>query len=62
MLFIFFQFELLRDKDPKVRVKSINAITGCLLLVSSVPKTDINIFPEYILPNLNDVSRFSVFI
>lgn len=48
-------FHLLHDEEPRVRVCSINTLTHCLTLVSSVPRSDANIFPEYILPNLADI-------
>ncbi|KAL1512914.1 hypothetical protein ABEB36_002417 [Hypothenemus hampei] len=40
--------------DPNTRVKmfAINTITKCLNLVQRLPRSDANIFPEYILPEL----------
>lgn len=48
-------FHLLHDDEPRVRVCSIHTLTHCLTLVSSVPRSDANIFPEYILPSLADI-------
>lgn len=35
-----------------MKVCSINTITKCLNLVKKIPRSDANIFPEYILPGL----------
>lgn len=50
-------FHLLHDGEPRVRVFALHTITHCLTLVSSVPRSDANIFPEYILPNLADITQ-----
>ncbi|XP_035206634.1 phosphoinositide 3-kinase regulatory subunit 4-like isoform X1 [Stegodyphus dumicola] len=46
---------LAKDKYPKVRVAVIQTLTECLTLIKSIPKSDSNIFPEYILPNLSHI-------
>ncbi|XP_023244916.1 phosphoinositide 3-kinase regulatory subunit 4 isoform X2 [Copidosoma floridanum] len=43
---------LINDPSSRVRVQAIHTLTKCLTLVKNVPPTDINIFPEYILPGL----------
>jgi phosphoinositide-3-kinase regulatory subunit 4 len=47
---------LVRDPFPCVRVRAIYTVTSCLELVKSVPCSDANIFPEYVLPGLAVVS------
>ncbi|KAG8181600.1 hypothetical protein JTE90_017721 [Oedothorax gibbosus] len=48
---------LAKDKYPKVRVAVIQTLTDCLSLIKSIPRSDINIFPEYILPNLSHIAH-----
>ncbi|MPC17628.1 Phosphoinositide 3-kinase regulatory subunit 4 [Portunus trituberculatus] len=55
-------FHLLHDDEPRVRVCSIHTLTHCLTLVASVPRSDANIFPEYILPSLADIIQDEVII
>ncbi|XP_057339748.1 phosphoinositide 3-kinase regulatory subunit 4 isoform X1 [Microplitis mediator] len=50
-------FHLVHDPAPRVRVSAIHTLTKCLYLVKSIPPTDINIFPEYILPGLAHVTQ-----
>nr|XP_045600663.1 phosphoinositide 3-kinase regulatory subunit 4-like isoform X2 [Procambarus clarkii] len=52
-----YTFQLLHDGEPRVRVFALYTLTHCLTLVSSVPRSDANIFPEYILPNLADITQ-----
>lgn len=52
-----YTFHLLHDSEPRVRVFALHTVTHCLTLVSSVPRSDVNIFPEYILPNLADITQ-----
>ncbi|CAH0555278.1 unnamed protein product [Brassicogethes aeneus] len=40
------------DSNAIVKISAINTITKCLNLVRKVPRSDANIFPEYILPSL----------
>lgn len=50
--FLLFQLYLAHDQNARVKVSAINTITKCLALVKRVPRSDANIFPEYILPGL----------
>lgn len=50
-------FHLVHDPAPRVRVSAIHTLTKCLYLVKSIPPTDVNIFPEYILPGLAHVTQ-----
>ncbi|ENN74924.1 hypothetical protein YQE_08502, partial [Dendroctonus ponderosae] len=43
---------LAHDSNSRVKIFAINTITKCLNLVQKLPKSDANIFPEYILPEL----------
>ncbi|XP_018572792.1 phosphoinositide 3-kinase regulatory subunit 4 isoform X2 [Anoplophora glabripennis] len=40
------------DSSTRVKISAINTITKCLDLVVKIPRSDANIFPEYILPEL----------
>ena len=42
----------MRDSVPKVRAFAIRTLTKCLHYVKAVPLTDTNIFPDYIIPEL----------
>ncbi|GFT53351.1 phosphoinositide 3-kinase regulatory subunit 4 [Nephila pilipes] len=48
---------LAKDKYPKVRVAVIQTLTECLSLIKSITRSDSNIFPEYILPNLSHIAH-----
>ncbi|XP_076279148.1 vacuolar protein sorting 15 isoform X2 [Lasioglossum baleicum] len=50
-------FHLVHDPAPRVRVSAIHILTKCLHLVKSIPPTDVNIFPEYILPGLSHITQ-----
>uniref|UniRef100_A0A182J607 non-specific serine/threonine protein kinase n=1 Tax=Anopheles atroparvus TaxID=41427 RepID=A0A182J607_ANOAO len=43
---------LAQDAAPRVRVCALNTLTHCLRLVRRLPRTDANVFPEYILPSI----------
>ena len=43
---------LVNDSLPQVRAQALRTITHCLQLIASIPRSDANIFPEYILPSL----------
>lgn len=47
-----YMLHLLNDPYPQVRLSAIEVLTDCLTLVKTVPKSDANIFPEYLLPQL----------
>ena len=38
---------------PQVRAQALKILSHCLQLVRSVPRSDANIFPEYVLPSLS---------
>lgn len=44
---------LVNDPLPQVRAQALKILTQCLQLVRSMPRSDANIFPEYILPSLS---------
>lgn len=48
---------LIHDPSHRVRVCAIHTLTKCLTLVETVPLSDTNIFPEYILPALSTVAH-----
>ncbi|XP_076177459.1 vacuolar protein sorting 15 isoform X1 [Ptiloglossa arizonensis] len=50
-------FHLVHDLAPRVRVSAIHTLTKCLHLVKSIPPSDVNIFPEYILPGLAHITH-----
>ncbi|XP_063992587.1 phosphoinositide 3-kinase regulatory subunit 4 isoform X2 [Diachasmimorpha longicaudata] len=50
-------FHLVHDPAPRVRVSAIHTLTKCLYLVKTIPPSDVNIFPEYILPGLSHVTQ-----
>uniref|UniRef100_A0A8D8G8I8 non-specific serine/threonine protein kinase n=1 Tax=Culex pipiens TaxID=7175 RepID=A0A8D8G8I8_CULPI len=41
---------LAQDASPRVRVCALDTLTHCLGLVRNLPRSDANIFPDYILP------------
>ncbi|XP_043192491.1 phosphoinositide 3-kinase regulatory subunit 4-like [Amphibalanus amphitrite] len=43
---------LSRDAYPRVRCAALETTVGLLSLVTSLPESDVHIFPEYVLPNL----------
>lgn len=46
---------LIRDPYPRVRVCAIYSLTKILSFLKSVPPSDSNVFPEYILPGLSQI-------
>ncbi|EDV23910.1 uncharacterized protein TRIADDRAFT_57612 [Trichoplax adhaerens] len=54
------QVELLTDSQPRAKAAAIRTLTKCLSNVKYVPKSDVNIFLEYILHSLatNDKDVF----
>ena len=50
---------MIHDSAPRVRVSAIHTLTHCLYLVKSVPPSDVNVFPEYILPGLSHLVQDS---
>jgi phosphoinositide-3-kinase regulatory subunit 4 len=43
---------LTQDMSSNVRVAALDTLTICLCLVKTLPRSDANIFPEYILPSI----------
>ena len=48
---------LVNDSLPQVRAQALKILSHCLQLVRSVPRSDANIFPEYVLPSLSWLTR-----
>ncbi|XP_073986579.1 vacuolar protein sorting 15 isoform X1 [Rhodnius prolixus] len=48
---------LIHDSFPKVRVSAVHTLTKALSFVKTVPPSDANVFPEYILPGLSQVAH-----
>ncbi|EDW83237.1 uncharacterized protein Dwil_GK22752 [Drosophila willistoni] len=47
----------LAQKSPaKVQVQAIETLTACLSMVKDIPRSDANVFPEYILPYITDLA------
>ncbi|XP_017058626.1 phosphoinositide 3-kinase regulatory subunit 4 [Drosophila ficusphila] len=47
----------LAQKSPaKVQVQAIETLTACLGMVKDIPRSDANVFPEYILPSITDLA------
>jgi len=44
---------LVNDPLPQVRAQALKILSQCLHLVRSMPRSDANIFPEYVLPSLS---------
>ena len=44
---------LVNNSLPQVRAQALKILNHCLQLVRSVPRSDANIFPEYVLPSLS---------
>lgn len=45
------------DQFPRVRAELLRVITQCLKDIKSVPRSDANIFPEYIFPSLSNLTQ-----
>lgn len=45
------------DQFPRVRAEVIHVVTQCLLDVDSIPRSDANVFPEYIFPNITHLTQ-----
>lgn len=54
--FLIFQLFLTGDPLPRVRVFALDTLTACVSLVQRLPKSDWNIFPEYILPSISPLA------
>ncbi|XP_077510845.1 vacuolar protein sorting 15 isoform X2 [Amblyomma americanum] len=53
---------LINDKYPRVRAAAVETLTTCLTPIDTLPRSDANVFPEYILPNLMHVTMDSAVI
>ncbi len=52
-----FMLHFVNDAFPHVRAESVRTITQCLAKVVSVPVSDANVFPEYILPQMSHLTQ-----
>ncbi|XP_077298369.1 vacuolar protein sorting 15 isoform X2 [Arctopsyche grandis] len=43
---------LTHDSLPRVRVSALNTLAKCLCMIDFLPKSDMNVFPEYIFPEI----------
>ena len=50
---------LTRDVFPRVRCAALETTVGLLALVTSLPESDVHIFPEYVLPNVAALAQDS---
>lgn len=41
----------------RVRVNSLNTLTACLRMVNELPRSDANVFPEYVLPSIASMAN-----
>lgn len=60
--FIRFQLHLAQDPAARVRVCALDTLTACLCLVKDLPKSDANIFPEYVLPSIASLATDSAVV
>lgn len=37
---------------PRVRVSALHTLTACFKMVQELPRSDANVFPEYVLPSI----------
>ncbi|XP_030370687.1 phosphoinositide 3-kinase regulatory subunit 4 [Scaptodrosophila lebanonensis] len=44
------------NMQVQVQVQAIDTLTACLSMVKDIPLSDANVFPEYILPSIADLS------
>jgi len=47
---------LCQDTSPNVRVAALDTLTQCLCLVTRLPRSDANVFPEYVLPAISNLA------
>ncbi|CRK88989.1 CLUMA_CG002618, isoform A [Clunio marinus] len=45
-----------QDISANVRVAALDTLTSCLCLVKSLPRSDANVFPEYVLPSISSLA------
>ena len=51
---------MVNDPFPRVRAEAIRSITKCVVGIKTVPLSDANIFPEYILPQISHLTQDSI--
>lgn len=57
-----FQLHLANDQVPRVRVCALHTLTACLCLVKDLPRSDANVFPEYVLPMIAPLATDSAVV
>ncbi|EDV91054.1 phosphoinositide 3-kinase regulatory subunit 4 [Drosophila grimshawi] len=50
---------LAQKSTAKVQVQAFETLTACLSMVKDIPRSDANVFPEYILPYISDLASES---
>ncbi|KAL9899748.1 vacuolar protein sorting 15 [Glossina fuscipes fuscipes] len=48
---------LAQNSSAKVQVQAIETLTTCLSMVKEIPRSDANVFPEYILPAITKLAN-----
>jgi len=48
---------LCQDSSPNVRVAALDTLTQCLCLITRLPRSDANVFPEYVLPATSNLAE-----
>ncbi|KAM7363336.1 vacuolar protein sorting 15 [Cochliomyia hominivorax] len=48
---------LAQNSSAKVQVQAIETLTACLSMVKDIPRSDANVFPEYILPSITKLAN-----
>ncbi|KAK3104962.1 hypothetical protein FSP39_014143 [Pinctada imbricata] len=52
-----YMLDFAHDQFARVRAEVIRVITQCLAGIKTVPRSDANVFPEYIFPNLSHLTQ-----
>uniref|UniRef100_A0A1B0CEG3 non-specific serine/threonine protein kinase n=1 Tax=Lutzomyia longipalpis TaxID=7200 RepID=A0A1B0CEG3_LUTLO len=45
-----------KDTTPRVRATAIDTLTSCLRMVRKLPRSDANVFPEYVFPIISSLA------
>lgn len=53
---------LAMDLSARVRVCALDTLTACLCMVKDLPRSDANIFPEYVLPSIAPLATDSAVV
>lgn len=56
-LAFYVQLHLAQNSSAKVQVQAIETLTTCLSMVKEIPRSDANVFPEYILPAITKLAN-----